>query len=382
MIELAVIVPTFNERENVVPLLQVLAAALENISYEVIFVDDDSTDGTADTVREVASQDPLVRVLQRINRRGLASACLEGMLASAAPYIAVIDADLQHDERILPAMLARLKAEKLDVVVGSRNTVGGSMGEFSRSRIFLSMLGRRFSQSVCRCEITDPMSGFFVLTRAFLMEVVHRVSGIGFKILVDLLASCQRPVRLEETPYTFRNRQRGESKLDILVGVEYFQLLLDKFIGNLVSPSFVLFGMVGAFGVLLYLVVLSVQLSWFGVSFRGAQVTATLAAMTINFLLNNIITYRDRRLRGWNILRGLLLFYVACSFGVVINLQTAEFARDHGIVWYLAGSFGLVLSSVWNYGVTRILTWRTAKQLRGKRQARTASVSATAASER
>src|SRR6266851_2770180 len=129
MIELAVIVPTFNERENVAPLLQVLAAALENISYEVIFVDDDSTDGTAEAVREIAAHSPRVRVLQRINRRGLASACVEGMLASAAPFIAVIDGDLQHDERILPAMLARLKTAKLDVVVGSRNVAGGSMGE-------------------------------------------------------------------------------------------------------------------------------------------------------------------------------------------------------------------------------------------------------------
>jgi dolichol-phosphate mannosyltransferase len=304
------------------------------------------------------------------------------MLASSAPYLAVMDADLQHDEAVLPQMLERLKTKNLDVVVGSRNIAGGSMGEFAQSRIRLSMLGRRFSQSVCRCEINDPMSGFFVLSRPFLMEVVHGVSGIGFKILVDLLASCHRQVRLEEMPYRFRNRQHGESKLDILVGVEYLQLLLDKFVGDYVSPSFVLFGLVGASGVLLYLAVLWMQLSWLGVSFRQAQVVSTLAAMTTNFLLNNAITYRDRRLRGWNILRGLILFYVACSFGVLINLETAEFVRSAGFPWYAAGLFGLILSSVWNYGVTRIFTWRAIRKVRANRQARPAPAPATAVPER
>jgi len=380
--ELAVIVPTFNERDNVMPFLEALAAALGQISYEVIFVDDDSPDGTSDVIREISQRDPRVRVLHRINRRGLASACVEGMLASSAPYLAVMDADLQHDETLLPQMLERLKTKTLDVVVGSRNIAGGSMGEFAQSRVRLSMLGRRFSQSVCRCEINDPMSGFFVLSRPFLMEVVHGVSGIGFKILVDLLASCQRPVRLEEVPYRFRTRQHGESKLDILVGVEYLQLLLDKFIGDYVSPSFVLFSLVGASGVVLYLAVLWLQLSWLGVSFRQAQVVATLASMTTNFLLNNAITYRDRRLRGWNILHGLFLFYVACSFGVLINIETAEFARSAGFPWYAAGLLGLVLSSVWNYGVTRIFTWRAIRKVRAIRQARPASAHATAVSER
>lgn len=380
--ELAVVVPTFNERDNVVPFLQALAAALGQIPYEIIFVDDDSPDGTADVVREIAQRDPRVRVLHRINRRGLASACLEGMLASSAPYIAVMDADLQHDEAILPQMLDRLKTRNLDVVVGSRNIAGGSMGEFARSRVRLSMLGRRFSQSVCRCEINDPMSGFFVLSRPFLMEVVHGVSGIGFKILVDLLASCHRPVRLEEMAYRFRNRQHGESKLDILVAVEYLQLLLDKFIGDYVSASFVIFGLVGASGVVLYLAALWIQLSWLGVSFREAQIVATVAAMTTNFLLNNAITYRDRRLRGWNILRGLILFYIACSFGVLINLETAEFARGAGFPWYAAGLVGLILSSVWNYGVTRIFTWRAIRKVHATRRAGRAPAKATAVPER
>jgi len=367
MIELAVVIPTFNERENVRPLLGSLASALQDIPYEVIFVDDDSRDGTAEVIREIALQQPNVRVLQRVHRRGLASACIEGMMSTPAPYIAVMDADLQHDERILPEMFRKLKAEQLDIVVGSRNVEGGSMGEFTKNRVALSMLGRRLSQYVCGCPIQDSMSGFFILRRSFLMEVVHRISAIGFKILVDLLASANRPVRFGEVPYRFRNRTRGESKLDILVGIEYLQLLLDKTIGEFIPPAFVLFAMVGAAGVAVHLSILGLALFFAHVSFNVAQIIATVVAMTLNFLLNNTITYRDRRLHGGQIVRGLISFYIACSIGVLINLQLADAQRSAGLPWYLAGFYGLVIGSVWNYGITRIFTWRTDRRLQLKR---------------
>jgi len=359
MTELAVVIPTFNERDNILLLLELLSSALEGISYEVIFVDDDSPDGTASVIREIAVSNPLVHVVQRINRRGLASACVEGMLASSAPYIAVLDADLQHDERILPDMLREIKAGDIDIVVGSRNVEGGSMGAFSKRRVRLSMLGRRFSQTFCKCPIQDPMSGFFLLRRTFLMGVVHRVSGVGFKILVDLLASADPPARIKEIPYTFRQRLRGESKLDVLVAVEYLQLLLDKAIGDFIPPSFVLYSLVGSAGAALHVLLLWIQFHLFHEGFLHAQAVATLLAMTANFLLNNIITYRARRLRGWRLVEGLLLFYVACSVGLLINIRIAEFIRNTGVNSYVAGLFGLAVGSVWNYVVTRIFTWRT-----------------------
>src|SRR5262245_21012195 len=256
-LELAIVVPTFNERENVEPLLDLLRQVLSGITYEVIFVDDDSTDGTAKTVRTLALSAPYVRVLQRIGRRGLSSACLEGMMATPAPYIAVMDADLQHDERILPAMLSKLKAERLDLVVATRNAAEGSMGEFSQGRVRLSNLGRRLSHFVSKTDLSDPMSGFFVLDRKFLEEVVHSSSGIGFKILLDLVTSAQRPVRFAEVSYTFRKRVHGASKLDLLVGIEYLLLLLDKTVGDWIPPRFVIFGMVGSIGYLIFVAVLS-----------------------------------------------------------------------------------------------------------------------------
>jgi dolichol-phosphate mannosyltransferase len=362
-LELAVVVPTFKERANVVPLLEALDRCLQGIAHEVIFVDDDSPDGTAALVREIARTNPRVRVLQRVGRRGLASACLEGMMATPAPYIAVMDGDLQHDEGILPAMLDKIRNEKLDLVVATRNAEGGGMGEFSKHRVWLSNMGRRLSQSVSHTNLSDPMSGFFMLDRRFLEEVVHSASGVGFKILLDLVASSRRPVRFGEVPYTFRKRIHGTSKLDILVGLEYLQLLLDKAVGDLIPPRFIIFSMVGTGGLVVSLGLLYLLLAFGKVQFLTAQAITTLVAMTANFFLNNSMTYRDRRLRGRRLWIGLATFYAACFVGAVVNLRVAEFIKDAGSSRYLAAACGLSVGAVWNYAVTSIITWRQVREL-------------------
>jgi len=356
-------VPTFKERGNVVPLLAALDQCLQGIAHEVIFVDDDSPDGTAALVREIAGTNPRVRVLQRVGRRGLASACLEGMMATPAPYVAVMDGDLQHDEGILPAMLEKIRSEKLDLVVATRNAEGGGMGEFSKHRVWLSNMGRRLSQSVSHTNLSDPMSGFFMLDRRFLDEVVHSASGVGFKILLDLVASSRRPVRFGEVPYTFRKRIHGTSKLDILVGLEYLQLLLDKAVGDLIPPRFIIFSMVGAAGLVLSLGLLYLLLSFGNVQFLTAQAITTFVAMTANFLLNNNMTYRDRRLRGRRMWIGLMTFYAACFVGAVVNLRVAQFIKDAGSSSYFAAACGLSVGAVWNYAVTSIITWRQVREL-------------------
>jgi len=361
-VELAVIIPTFKERDNIEPLLESLRLSLRGIEYEVIFVDDDSPDGTAAATRAISRTNPRVRVLQRIGRRGLSSACLEGMMATAAPYIAVMDGDLQHDERILPAMLSQLKAGSLDLVVATRNKEGGGMGDFAGHRVRLSHLGRWLSRIVSHTDLSDPMSGFFVVDRNFLEEVIHSASGTGFKILLDLVASSRRPVRFAEVPYTFRKRIRGTSKLDILVGIEYLQLLLDKTIGKLIPPRFFIFSMVGTLGMLLSICVLYLLFSVLAMHFAMAQAITTFVAMTANFFLNNSLTYRDRRLRGRRVVMGLLTFYAACFVGAVVSVRIAQFLKDNGVPWYLAGACGLAVGAVWNYGVTSITTWRQARE--------------------
>jgi dolichol-phosphate mannosyltransferase len=358
IIELSVVIPTLNERENVIELISRIESALEPLEWEVIVVDDDSADGTAAAVRELARSDRRIRVLQRVGRRGLSSACIEGMLASVAPYIAVIDADLQHDEALLPAMLEKLRSEPLDLVVGTRNAAGGSMGDFARRRVRLSEAGRKLSRVVTRADLSDPMSGFFVVDRRFLDEVVGSLSGLGFKILVDLLASARRPVRIAEFPYRFRDRLHGESKLDMLVGVEYLLLLADKKFGEIVPARFVIFGLVGGAGVILHLLILYALFVGADQPFLFSQTIAAVTVMTLNFFLNNILTWRDRRLRGAAMVVGLLQFYAACAIGAFINVRIAIFAVEHGAPWFLAGLAGVAIGSVWNFAVTAMTTWK------------------------
>lgn len=357
-VELTVVIPSFNEKENVPELLQRLARVLDGIAWEAIIVDDDSPDGTADVARVLAQGNPQVRCIQRIGRRGLSSACIEGMLASSAPYVAVMDADLQHDETILPAMYERIVTGAFDVVVGSRYIEGGSVGEWGAGRTFLSRFATRCAQRLIRCPLSDPMSGFFMLRRDFLMKTVRRLSGKGFKILMDLVASSPDPVRVAEVPFTFRLREAGESKLDMRVLRDFFMQMVEKTLGRVIPVRFMMFVTVGAVGVLVHLAVLGVLYKWVSMPFWESQAVATGIAMVGNFFINNLFTYNDLRLRGGRMVMGLLGFVVACSMGAVVNVLIATSIHAEGSPWPLAGGVGIVISAVWNYSITRNFIWR------------------------
>jgi dolichol-phosphate mannosyltransferase len=356
-LDLAVILPTFNERDNVPLILGEIAEHLRGVRWEAIFVDDDSSDGTADVVTACAMQTPNVRLIHRVGRRGLASACIEGMMATYAAVIAVMDADLQHDTSILPQMLDRLRRESLDIVVATRNSSGGSMGEFERGRVLLSRCGRKISQSICRCQLSDPMSGYFLLRREFLLEVVRDLQGEGFKILVDLLAASRRPVRVAEVGYTFAARRHGESKLDIVVGIEYLFMVLNKLLGNALPPRLAMYLLVGGCGLLVHLVTLLTLMRLRQMHFVEAQFFATTLAMVANFFANNRVTFRDRQLKGARLLPGLAKFALACSFGAWANVVLSRALFQSHFEWYLAGLSGIVLGSVWNLSVSSVFTW-------------------------
>ncbi len=355
---LTVVIPTFNERDNVDELIARLSSALDGVAWELLFVDDDSPDDTAGLITAYARRDPRIRLIRRIGRRGLSSACIEGMLASTASYVAVLDADMQHDETILPLMLARLHRDSLDIVVGTRNAEGGSMGQFSRGRQLLSRFGQTVSQTVCQCPITDPMSGFFVLNRSFFTEVVRGLHGGGFKILVDMLSSADRPVRLAEVGYTFRLRRHGESKLNANTAIEYLFLVIHKLTGGLIPTRFAAFSLVGATGVATHLLVMATLLFGLHQRFFVAQIVATYVAMTENFFLNNLITWRDRSLRRLGLVSGLASFWLVCSFGAWADVYFARTLLQSGIRWYLAATAGIVLSAVWNYSMANLFTWQ------------------------
>jgi dolichol-phosphate mannosyltransferase len=356
--DLSIIVPTLNERDNIRPLIAEIDNALIGVRWEIIFVDDDSRDGTASLIREIARHDPRVRCLQRIGRRGLATACIEGVLASAAPFIAVTDADLQHDERLLADMLLALQTEPYDLVIGSRYIGDAGTFGWSKRRGQISYLATRLSRLICKADIADPMSGFFMMRREAFEGAMRRLSGQGFKILLDLLASSPKPIPCKELHYVFRPRQRGTSKLDSLVAWEFGVLIADKLIGDIVPVRFALFATIGCIGLCVQLAVLWLALRLSSVGFAMAQSVAVVVAIASNFLLNNFFTYRDQRLRGWRLWRGLATFYVIASIGAVANVDVAADVFHQRSAWWLAGIAGAVIGSVWNYAVSAIFTWK------------------------
>ncbi|GAB6041987.1 glycosyltransferase [Endothiovibrio diazotrophicus] len=356
--ELSVIVPTYNERENLPGLVAALECALVDVDWQLIVVDDDSPDGTAERVRQLARDDDRLRCLQRIGRRGLSSACVEGVEVAEAPLVAVMDADLQHDERLLPRMVELLCDPSIDLVIGSRHVAGGSVGGgLSRIRRGVSAVAAGLSRLVLRAKVKDPMSGFFMIRRERFLALVPRLSAKGYKILLDLMASSPEPLSFRELPYVMRPRQGGTSKLDSVVVWDYLSLLLEKMAGGLLPARFIQFVAVGASGVVVHLTVLGLLHRVFGIPFLAGQGVAAWVAMTSNYLLNNRFTYHDRRLHGAAFWRGLLSFYAACLVGAVVNVAVADLLFGAGVPWWAAGFLGAVAGAVWNYVLTAHLTW-------------------------
>ena len=357
MAELSVIVPTYKERGNVAELVRRLDAALQGLDWEAIYVDDNSPDGTADAVKEIAAQDRRVRCLKRVGRRGLAGACIEGILSSAAPYVAVIDADLQHDEKVLPAMLTKLRAGEADLVAGTRYVEGGSAASFSEKRGALSRLATRLTRLLTGTALTDPMSGFFMMRRDSFDAIAPRLSPQGFKILLDIAGSGS--FRIAEQPYVFGARFAGESKFNAQIGLEFLGLLAAKATGDVLDPRFVYYAMVGSIGVVVHLIVLALAMDALALAFLPAQAIATLIAMTSNFVLNNEITYRDRRLKGAGALKGFFLFALFASIGAIANVDIAEWLyRGNVSGWWGAGAAGAIMSAFWNYAMSTLFVWR------------------------
>ncbi len=357
---LTVVVPTFNERDNVRPLVALLEVALRDVVWEVVFVDDDSPDGTAKEVRALGREKMNVGVIQRIGRRGLAGACIEGILSSIAPIVAVMDADLQHDETKLAGMLAKLQADPtLDLVIGSRNVDGGSSGSgLSSLRKWGSNLATGLARRMLKISARDPMSGFFMVRRESFNSVVLGLQQQGFKILADMLSASKGRWKVAEIGYTFRQRQHGQSKMDSAVTLEFLSLLAVRLTGGLVSIRFILFMLVGLSGLVVHLSVLRGVLGFIPNEFIIAQTVAVITAMTSNFFLNNALTYKDRTLRGWKFLRGLVSFYGVCSVGAIANIGVATAVYSVLPYWALAGFTGAVIGALWNFVASALVTWK------------------------
>ena len=359
--DISLVIPTYNERANIAPLLDSVRAALGDIPWEIIIVDDDRPDQTFAEVSLLARDEPRLRCLRRVGRRGLASAVIEGALVANGNIIAVMDADFQHDERILRPMFEKLVATGADIVVASRYAEGGGIGDWDAKRARMSDVATRMACLLVGHQTSDPMSGFFMVRREVFASVIYDLTQQGYKILLDIISSSPRPLRIEEVPYVFRTRQAGESKISPMVLAEFLFLIIEKITRGLIPPRFALFCIVGGIGLAVHLTVLN-MLKLFGFPFLTAQVAAIGVAMVSNFAMNNEFTYRDRRLTGPSFFVGLILFCLVCSFGALANVGVAEIAIHEVDNWSIAGLFGAMMGAVFNFSAATSLVWRRSRK--------------------
>lgn len=355
--ELSVVVPTLNERASVPLLIERLDRVLDGVEWEVLVVDDNSPDGTAALVRAIGEGDARVRCQRRIGRRGLAGACLEGMLASQARYLAVMDGDLQHDERLLRTMLEALRSGRCDLAVASRYLDGGDAPGLSRQRARLSHWSILAVQRLLGIALNDPLSGFFMIRRESFEPIAAAIAPEGFKLLLDILASAPARLRVVEVPAALSPRRYGNSKLDVKIALDFAALVTTKLTGGAVSPRFLLFCLVGSTGLAVHLGILSLADRRAGLPFEAAQTLATFGAITWNFLLNNFFTYHDQRLTGARLVTGLLRFQVICAIGALSNVGIAAWIYQYDSRWWLAGLGGALIGTVWNFVVSAAFVW-------------------------
>ncbi len=358
---ITVIVPTFNEVENIDNFVIQIRKVLRPYEFQILFVDDNSTDGTIEKINKFKSNSSNIDLIVRIGRRGLSGACIEGIHNAKSPYVAVIDCDLQHDEKLLVKMLDNFKENSdLDLIIGSRYVdEGESKNGFSFIRDFGSKLAIKITQKILKINVNDPMSGFFMAKKISIHSLLPKLQPYGFKILADILATCKGNLIIKELGYEFKKRQLGQSKMSFTVVLELIGLLISHFTYGLISMRFILFGFVGSSGIFVQLFSTYFFLKIISFSFFYSQLFSIIIAMTSNYFLNNIITFKDQSLIGKSFFKGLFSFYMICSIGAFANIAIAEKLFDSFGIWYLASFLGAIVGALWNFIFSSLFTWKT-----------------------
>lgn len=361
---LSLILPTFNEAENLPVLLPKLEEALKTIPHEIIIVDDDSPDGTSRVAQELAEKISDLHVIRRIGRRGLSSAVVEGFLAAKGDVLAVMDADGQHDLTLIPKLYDAVQ-QGSNVAIGSRYVAGGSVGKWDERRYMLSRIATNLAKRLCRVMVNDPMSGFFALNRKTFEATLPRLNPKGFKILLDFLVHVPKGTTAKEIPFTFGARMHGESKLSRRVQIEFLEYLYDVTFGRYIPLTFVKYCIVGTLGIVVHVSVYELLSSIFrnaaGLSLYGFSLSvigAIETAIIFNFLLNNVWTFAHIKLRGFKMLQGFITFNLACAVGALANYATAAFLFSQGLAELLSVIIGAFVGVFWNYTMNRLMTWR------------------------
>lgn len=355
---ISIIAPTFNEAGNVIPFIERTRVALRDADWEIIFVDDNSADGTAQKIFDYGTDDPRIRIITRLQDRGLAKSSIQGMLSAKGDLLCVMDVDGQHDPEVVKEMVDCLQTGKFDIVSAARK-LGSErqVDALSPLRNTLSEVGNWMSSFVLGRQLADPLTGFFIIRRDTFLKVAPRLGDPGFKLLLDILYSYKE-LRHAEVPFDFGARLNGESKLDSYVIWKFVTFLLSKMTRGILPASLISFLFVGGSGLFVHLAILYTALA-FSMPFIAAQTVATLVAATSNFLLNNLLTFQDRRLRGWNKFWGYAKFLLVSSVGIVANVSAATIAYERLFhVVLLATLAGIAIDTVWKFVIASRFIWK------------------------
>jgi dolichol-phosphate mannosyltransferase len=360
---LSIVLPTYNERGNIEPLLAQLLQLEQRFKLEILVVDDDSADGTAELVRQLAHDQPAIRLIRRVGRAGLASAIKEGLLDATGDVALVMDSDGQHEPSSVLRAVQALQEGDLDLVIGSRfhpeAEIRGLSGRRERGSTWANACAR-FSLPRAYAGLSDFMSGFFALRLDAALPLVRAVDVNGFKFLYELLAVSQGRLRAADIPLTFQPRTSGSSKLDLAIFWDFLISILHSLSFRLLPRRAISFGLVGASGVLVQLAVTYLLMAIGPLGFEQALPVGVVVAASSNYLINNALTFRFQRLQGLALLRGLLKFLLVASLPVLANVGLASayysfVARD--TLW--AQLAGILVVFVWNYAASSRFVWNT-----------------------
>ena len=360
-INLSIILPTFNERNNILPLLDELLKLSESYEIELIVVDDSSIDGTSSLVRELAKEDRRIRLINRLGRAGLSSAIKEGCLCASGEVLAIMDTDGQHEVSSISKGIKKLIEDKLDFVIGSRFLDKSAIRGLSDARKEGSNLANslaRFSLPGTYNHLTDFMSGCMILDRQSCISFIEKIDVNGFKFFYELLAVSKGKLKGKEIELTFQPRRHGKSKLDVAIVWDFLVSLVHTSLQRTIPRKAISFGFVGATGVVIQLFVVYFSIWFIGIEFKRALPFAVVIAASTNYLINNALTFRSNRLKNKALIIGLIKFLIVSSLPIFANVGLAttffNYITTNTLLSQLAG---IVVVFIWNYAASSKLVW-------------------------
>lgn len=360
---ISLILPTLNEEENLKVLLPNLHYILKDYSYEIIVVDDNSTDQSRKVAENLFSDEINGFIHHRIKLLGLSSAIYDGFNLATGEVVVVMDADLQHDPKILPQMIQSIISNNSDICIASRNIENGGYGDLSRMRKFLSKSGIWIANFFLNMNLSDPMSGYFALSRDLFDEVKGRINPRGFKILLEIIYKSSN-IRIAHVPYHFKARRHGETKLTPAIGFEYLLALIDLKVGWIISYRFLQFCFVGFLGSCFNFMIFSLCMT-LKIPLLQSVFYAASFGMVWSFLANNFITFSESRYVQKKLLIGGAIYLIFSLPGLLVQISVTVFlfnlfsaVLNLNIHYYFIYIAAVIFGAILNYFIHLKITWK------------------------